>query len=195
MSHLLWFNATVNRASAGDADARMLSACMCVCVCMIDIHWAGTFPYETQVSPAASTCEALHPGVGYQSSTTHLILLLYTKRSSSGCIWNNSHFSWKWLTVIEFEHVEMKALKGAPVLYQCRCTQKVFCCFQVLPSSSFLWDYTFEVNLFCHRFGCSCLKIKSVFIQYRNQVVLGTLCCRSRMKNGGETISGTHLNL
>lgn len=62
MSHLLWFNTTVNRASAGDADTRMLK-CVCMCVCVIDIHWdhAGTFPYETRVSPAAGTCEALHP--------------------------------------------------------------------------------------------------------------------------------------
>lgn len=36
---------------------------------MIDIHGActDTFPYEIVVSPVESTCEALHPAVGYQA--------------------------------------------------------------------------------------------------------------------------------
>lgn len=39
-----------------------------LCACAIDIHRAftDTFPYETLVSPEESTCEDLHPAVGYQ---------------------------------------------------------------------------------------------------------------------------------
>lgn len=50
-------------------STRMLSV---LCACVIDIHRActDTFPYETLASPEESTCEALHPAVGYQKLST-----------------------------------------------------------------------------------------------------------------------------
>lgn len=91
MTHSLWFNATVNRASGG--DARMLSVCDWYSRSLYGYIslWNSSFPCREHLWGSASGC-----GIpGAQQPIWSL--------NKKECVWNNSHFSWRWLTVIQME--------------------------------------------------------------------------------------------
>lgn len=153
MTHSLWFNAAVNRASEG--DARMLSACdwYSRSLCRYISLWNSSFPCRRHLWGSASGCGI--PGAQQPIWSSN----------KTECVWNNSHFSWRWLTVIQMgKKVEMKSterhLNSPPM--------QMYTWSILLLSSAPLKLPTTEirllkVNMICHGFRCSCLEIKISF--------------------------------